>query len=81
MGGIILDTSHHVPMHMDGTKWVDMPQHKIVHHYDVVMLHTNENIFIGLSQMLIITSALMPFLRGSRRFIFGASITITKTSP
>ena len=51
MGEIILDTSHHVPMHSDGTKWVDMLQHKIVHHYNVVMMALLENIFIGSSHV------------------------------
>ena len=38
IGEINHDTSHDVPMHRTGTKWVEMVQHKIVHHYDIGLL-------------------------------------------
>ena len=51
MGEVVPDAPHPVPMCRTGTKCVDASQHKIVHHYDVVMMSTNENIFIGSSCM------------------------------
>ena len=47
IGKVVPDTPHPVPMHRTGTKRVDASQHKIVCHYDVVMMCTNHNIFIG----------------------------------
>ena len=51
MGEVILDTSHDVPMCRDGTKLVATLQYKIVHHYDVVMMHLCRNIFVDSSCM------------------------------
>ena len=51
IGEVVFNTSNHVPMHRNGTNWLDSMHNKRVYHYDVVMVYLMKMYALGSSHM------------------------------